>query len=76
MTRYRWVAAREAEGFLIKGACGVTAVSRQVFRAWRRRDRCTSIVNVHWDQLLEIVPGRDADGTIAWLLTSPPNASP
>ena len=37
MTRYRWVAAREAEGFPITVACGVAAVSRQAFYDWRRR---------------------------------------
>ena len=37
MTRYRWVAARDAEGFPIKVACGVAGVSRQGFYAWQRR---------------------------------------
>lgn len=37
MTRYRWVAARKAEGFPITMACGVADVSRQAFCDWRRR---------------------------------------
>ena len=37
MTRYRWVAARRAEGFPITAACAVAQVSRQGFYAWRRR---------------------------------------
>ena len=37
MTRCRWVAARRAEGFPIKAACGVAGVSRQGFYAWQRR---------------------------------------
>lgn len=34
MTRYRWVAARKAEGFPITMACRVDAVSRQAFHDW------------------------------------------
>lgn len=37
MTRYRWVAARKAEGFPITMACRVAAVSRQSFHDWRAR---------------------------------------
>lgn len=37
MTRYRWVAARKAEGFPTKSACAVARVSRQGFYAWCRR---------------------------------------
>ena len=37
MTRYRWVAARKAEGFPTKSACAVARVSRQGFDAWCRR---------------------------------------
>lgn len=37
MTRYRWVAARKAEGFPITMACRVAAVSRQAFGEWRTR---------------------------------------
>ena len=40
MTRYRWVAAREAEGFPITVACAVVKVSRQAFYDWRRRSAC------------------------------------
>ena len=35
MTRYRWVAARKAEGFPITMACKVAEVSRQAFHDWR-----------------------------------------
>lgn len=34
MTRYRWVAAREAEGFPTAAACAVARVTRQGFYAW------------------------------------------
>ena len=37
MIRYRWVAARKAEGFPITMACDVAAVSRQAFHDWRAR---------------------------------------
>ena len=37
MTRYRWVAARKAEGFPITMACTVADVSRQAFHEWRAR---------------------------------------
>jgi putative transposase len=37
VTRYRWVAARKAEGFPITMACRVAAVSRQAFLDWRAR---------------------------------------
>lgn len=37
MTRYRWVAARKAEGFPITMACAVADVSRQAFHDWRAR---------------------------------------
>ncbi len=39
MTRYRWVAARKAEGFPITTACGVADVSRQAFCDWRARQK-------------------------------------
>ena len=35
MTRYRWVAARKAEGFPTTLCCDVAAVSRQAFYDWR-----------------------------------------
>jgi putative transposase len=35
VTRYRWVAARKAEGFPITAACKVAEVSRQAFCDWR-----------------------------------------
>ena len=34
MTRYRWVAARKAEGFPTRLCCEVAAVSRQAFYGW------------------------------------------
>jgi putative transposase len=37
VTRYRWVAARKAEGFPITMACTVADVSRQAFHDWRAR---------------------------------------
>lgn len=38
MTRYRWVAARKAEGFPITAAAEVAGVSRQAFNDWRGRE--------------------------------------
>ena len=35
MTRYRWVAARKAEGFPMALCCRVARVSRQAFYGWR-----------------------------------------
>ena len=40
---------------------------------WRRRDWCTSIVDVQRGQLLDIVPGRDAEGPTRWLGDQPPS---
>ena len=37
MTRYKWIAARRAEGFPIKVACKVAEVSRQAFHDWRAK---------------------------------------
>jgi transposase InsO family protein len=37
VTRYRWVAARKAEGFPIAVACTVAEVSRQAFNDWRAK---------------------------------------
>lgn len=37
MTRYRWVAARKAEGFPITAACAAAGVSRQAFYDWKQR---------------------------------------
>jgi transposase InsO family protein len=37
VTRYRWVAARKAEGFPITTACKVACVSTTAFDDWRRR---------------------------------------
>ena len=38
---------------------------------WRRRAWCTSIVDVTGGQLLDIVPGRDAESPVRWLLAQP-----
>ncbi len=38
MTRYRWVAARRAEGFPTTAACDVADVSTSAFYAWVERD--------------------------------------
>ena len=38
---------------------------------WRTRRWCTSIVDVQRGQLLDIVPGRDAEAPTAWLLNQP-----
>ena len=38
---------------------------------WRTRRWCTSIVDVTGGQLLDIVPGRDAEAPIRWLLAQP-----
>ena len=37
MTRYRWVAARKAEGFPITMACQAACVSRQAYHDWQTR---------------------------------------
>ena len=56
------------------GAVRALGLDETLFgRAGRRRTRtwCTSIVDVHRGQLLDIVPGRDAEGPTAWLLAQP-----
>ena len=37
MTRYRWIAHREAEGFPVAVACLAARISRQAYYAWRHR---------------------------------------
>ena len=37
MTRYKWIAARKAEGFPVKAACEIAEVSRQAFNDWRHK---------------------------------------
>ena len=37
MTRYKWIAARKAEGFPITAACEIAEVSRQAFNDWRHK---------------------------------------
>jgi len=39
VTRYRWVAARKAEGFPTTAACDVAGVSRQAFYDWAVRQK-------------------------------------
>ena len=39
MTRYKWVAARKAEGFPTKPACETAGVSRQAFYEWAVRHK-------------------------------------
>ncbi len=44
MTRYKWVAARKAEGFPTIMACTVAGVSRQAFYDWRERSAAAPTV--------------------------------
>jgi hypothetical protein len=37
VTRYKWIAAWNAEGFPIKLECKIAEVSRQVFNDWRAK---------------------------------------
>ena len=37
MIRYKWIAARKAEGFSITMACKIADVSRQAFCDWRKK---------------------------------------
>jgi putative transposase len=37
VTRYKWIAARKAEGFPITPACKIAEVSRQAFYDWQRQ---------------------------------------
>ena len=37
MSRYKWIAARKAEGFPITMACKIAGVSRQAFGDWRKK---------------------------------------
>jgi len=37
VSRYKWIAARKAEGFPIKAACKIAEVSRQAFNDWRKK---------------------------------------
>ena len=39
MTRYRWVAARKAEGFPTTAACDVVGAGRQAFYDWAVRQK-------------------------------------
>ena len=58
MTRYRWVAARKAEGFPITMACVAASVSRQAFHDWRAAETAgpsvaeqaeTELVELMWE---------------------------
>ena len=56
MTRYRWVASREAEGFPITMACTVADVSRQAFHDWRARQASGPTVRELADvELVEVI---------------------
>ena len=37
MSRYKWIAARKAEGFPVTMACKIAGVSRQAFGDWRKK---------------------------------------
>ncbi len=66
MTRYRWVAARKAEGFPITMACKVAEVSRQAFVDWRPRSAAgLSAAEVAEVELVELMRDIHAefDGT-------------
>ena len=43
---------------------------------WRARQWYTSVVNVTQGQLLDIVPGRDAEGPTRWLVDQPGTCAP
>jgi putative transposase len=66
VTRYRWVAARKAEGFPTTMACRVAAISRQAFWDWRARQEAAPTVaeRAEADLVREIKAVHDAsDGT-------------
>ena len=56
------------------GAVGALGLDETLFGRqgpWRIRRWCTSIVDVTGGQLLDIVPGRDSEAPIGWLLAQP-----
>lgn len=56
MTRYRWVAARKAEGFPITAACEVAQVSTTAFDDWRRRQAAgPTVAEVEEARLVEVI---------------------
>src|ERR687891_520784 len=57
VTRYRWVAARKAEGFPITAACKVAEVSTTAFDDWRRRGAGAGAKNKGGGRGLEPPPG-------------------
>ncbi len=66
MTRYRWVAARKAEGFPTTTACRVAAVSVTAFNDWRRRQESgPTEAEVHQARLVEAIRQihAESDGT-------------
>lgn len=66
MTRYRWVAARKAEGFPTTMACRVAQVTRQGFYAWCGRSaRGPSAAELCEAELVREIRGihADSDGT-------------
>lgn len=67
MTRYRWVAARKAEGFPTTVACRVAQVTRQGFYAWCRRSAGRpSAVEVAEAELVSEIRGIHADSDGAY----------
>lgn len=66
MTRYRWVAARKAEGFPITAACEVAGVSSSAFDDWRRKQAAgPTDAEVQEARLVEAIREihDDSDGT-------------
>ena len=63
--------AADGEHVRAVGALGLDETRFGRHGRWRTRDWCTSIVDVQRGQLLDIVPGRDAEGPTAWLLAQP-----
>ena len=60
-----------SKGASAVGLVDLPAFGRPVRLIWRTRRWCTSIVDVTGGQLLDIVPGRDAEAPISWLLAQP-----
>jgi transposase InsO family protein len=67
VTRYRWVAARKAEGFPITAACKVSAVSKTAFNDWRRRRQEAGRTDAELEEAQLVAEIReihhDSDGT-------------
>jgi putative transposase len=67
VTRYRWVAAREAENFPIAKACEVAGVSRQSFYDWKHKTTTgPSMRETEEARLVEMIRKiHDRDDTVA-----------